>query len=118
MAQNWFFGFFSAPLITVLIAQVRLRDLWGGEMVLVMLSTSITQPDYGVYQLHLHWQAGELIGVVDKDSHYPVLFWQLGLISEICQPSPSCGLLEEQFSRLSEGIGKGFFPLYNLNIWC
>lgn len=90
----------------MLTAQVRLQDLLGGETVLVMLSTFITQPDCGVYQLYLHWHAGELIGAFDKDSYYPVLFWQLGLISEICQPSPSRELLEEQLSRSGEDIAR------------
>lgn len=75
-------------------------------MVLVILPTFITQPDCGVYQLYPHWQSGELIGAFDKDSYYPVLFWQLGLISEICQPSPSRELLDEQ---ISPGHFKIFF---------
>lgn len=58
----------------------------GGEADFVMPSTFITQPDCGVYQLFRHWQSSELIGASDKDSYYPMLFWQLVLISGICQP--------------------------------
>lgn len=56
------------------------RGRWDG-----LSKAFITQPEWRVYQLHLHWQAAELIGTFDKDSYHPVLFWQLGLIPGICQ---------------------------------
>lgn len=72
------------PALTI---HLSVQDLLGGEVDSVMPSTFITQPDCGVYQLSLHWQSGELIGPFDKDSYYPMLFWQLVLLSGICQPS-------------------------------
>lgn len=75
--------YWYSPTLT---APVLLQDLFRGEMDLVIPSTFIPQPDCGVYQLSQHWQSGELIGTFDKDSYYPMLFWQLVLISGICQP--------------------------------